>query len=298
MTSARYLMHRLAQLPIVLLFVSLGSFSLIHLTPGDPVTAMLGPYHSADVYNKLRTEYGLDRPFLVQYGRWVGRVLQGDLGRSIRTGEPILPLIPPRLAMSTFLAALTMGVTLLVAIPVGVLAAANHNRTPDYAAMLSTLVALSLPNFVLAIVLILVFGVHLQVLPISGIGERPLVSWESLKLLIMPAIALAAGRAAFLARLLRSSLLDILTQDYIKVARAKGLHEQRVLIRHALRNSLIPLINFVRSGICVFARRRGYYRRGVCHSRNGQPSRACGVSVGFSGNAGANSGCGVRIRRC
>jgi peptide/nickel transport system permease protein len=245
MGAGRYLMRRLANLPLALVLISMGAFSLIHLVPGDPVNLMLGPYWTPELRDSLRKYYELDKPFVIQYVQWVGKMSRGDLGRSIRTGEPVRDMIPRPLGVSLTLALFTMFFTLIVSIPLGMLAAINHNRFFDYVAMAFSLLGLSIPNFVLALILILVLGVNLKWLPISGVGTFPTFSFNSIRLYLMPALALAGSRMGFIARLLRSSLLEVLNQDYIMVARAKGLANRRILVRHAARNSLVPLITIV-----------------------------------------------------
>lgn len=242
MTVQRYVLSRLAQLPFVLLLISIATFSLIHLAPGDPVTVMLGPYWTPELEVRLRSYYGLDRPLVLQYLKWAGSVVRGDLGRSIRTGERVSALIPRRFVISLFLATITIFLTLMVAVPLGLVAASRHNTLLDYLSMFITLVGLSVPNFVLAVVLILILSVKLRWLPILGAGNLLNAPFDALQVYAMPAIALAAHRIAFVARLVRSSMLEVLDQEYIRVARAKGLTESRILLRHALRNSLIPLI--------------------------------------------------------
>jgi peptide/nickel transport system permease protein len=214
----------------------------MHMAPGDPVVTMLGTDFSPETEQALRRRLGLDQPLAVQYVTWVSKAVFGELGTSIKTSEPVGKMIGERFVATATLAGFALLAALVVAIPIGVVSAANRNTRLDYAAMGAAILGLSVPNFVLAILLILLFGVHLRVLPISGYGDiwaRPFEAWP---LYVMPVIALGIARAAVLARMVRASMLDVLHKDYVRTAHAKGLVRQAVLMRHALRNSLIPVI--------------------------------------------------------
>ena len=239
---ARLILHRLGAVIPVLLLVTVGVFTLLHLTPGDPIDAMMAESVDATVKETLRRDLGLDQPIGVQYARWMGRLLRGDLGRSIRNGEPVLENVGRRIRPSLQLAAFAMAISLLVAFPVGIVAAVRRNTSADRVATTFALFGICMPNFLLALLLIFVFGVTLRWLPISGYTdplEEPLLGLRSLAL---PAITLGLALAAVITRTLRSSLLEALTEDYVRTARAKGLSEWTVIRAHVLKNALIPVV--------------------------------------------------------
>jgi peptide/nickel transport system permease protein len=241
----RFLLHRLAATIPVLLLVTAGVFTLIHLTPGDPIDAMMAESVDATVKERLRRDLGLDRPLYVQYAAWMGRLLQGDLGRSIRNQEPVIENVSRRIRPSLQLAALAMLVSLVVALPLGVLSAARRNTPIDGAGTTFALFGICMPNFLLALLLIFLFGVRLRWLPISGYVdplEEPLAGLRSLAL---PAITLGLALAAVVTRTLRSSMLEALAEDYVRTARAKGLSERSVIVGHALKNALIPVVTVI-----------------------------------------------------
>ncbi len=240
-----YFIRRLIELPPVLLLVSVIIFLLIHLVPGDPIAAMVGPSVTEEQILALRQEYGLSDPLPVQYGRWLGRVVTADLGRSIRTGEEVRQMIAGRLPASLTLAGLGMVWALLLAVPLGIIAATKQNTIADYGASLAAIAGQSVPNFVLAVVLVLIFAVQLRWTSVSVQGDIVREPWTTLPSYLLPSITLGFTYAAQFMRLLRSSLLEVLGQSYITVARAKGLVEYTVLFRHALRNALIPLVTVV-----------------------------------------------------
>ena len=239
---ARLILHRLGAVIPVLLLVTVGVFTLLHLTPGDPIDAMMAESVDATVKETLRRDLGLDQPIGVQYARWMGRLLRGDLGRSIRNGEPVLENVGRRIRPSLQLAAFAMAISLLVAFPVGIVAAVRRNTSADRVATTFALFGICMPNFLLALLLIFVFGVTLRWLPISGYTdplEEPLLGLRSLAL---PAITLGLALAAVITRTLRSSLLEALGEDYVRTARAKGLSEWTVIRVHVLKNALIPVV--------------------------------------------------------
>lgn len=240
-----YLLRRLTQLPVTLFAISVVIFALIHLAPGDPVAAMMGPLSTAELEKALRTYYELDRPLHEQYLSWLGHVVQGDLGKSIRTSEPVLRMILERFPATLTLATLAMALALTVSLPAGTISALRRNTWVDRLIMLLSLVGFSIPNFVLAIIMILVLGVWLRWLPISGTASILSDPARALPLYVMPTLALGAYYTAILARFWRSSLLDVMGRDYIRVAYAKGLWTSLVVRRHALKNSIIPIITVV-----------------------------------------------------
>jgi peptide/nickel transport system permease protein len=229
----------------VLFLVSVVIFSLIHLTPGDPVQAMLGVEASQEDIQRVRRELGLDQPLYVQYATWLGRVVRGDLGHSIRTHQPVMEAIVQRLPVTVEISLVAMTVALLISIPAGTVSAVRRNSTADATSRVLSLLGVSVPNFFLAILLIYVFSLKLRWLP--PIGFVPL--WDdplgNLKSVVMPAITLGTAVAAIVTRQMRSSLLEVLSQDYIRTAWAKGLAARIVLRHHALRNALMPVITVI-----------------------------------------------------
>ncbi len=235
-------LRRLALSIPILLLVSIMVFSLIHLIPGDPVTVMLGQEATPEVKQALRHELGLDRPLVIQYFVWLGRVVRGDLGRSLVDRTSVLDQIRLRLPATIELAIGAFLIALLIAIPAGVLSATRRGSAVDHASTVLALGGLSLPSFWLAMLLIIVFAVKLQWLPASGyvpFFENPRAN---LTAMILPMFATGIRESAFLMRMLRSSMLEVLHADYVRTARAKGLRERAVVLRHALRNGLVPVV--------------------------------------------------------
>jgi peptide/nickel transport system permease protein len=237
-----YILQRLVSTIPVLFLVSVGVFSLIHLTPGDPVTIMLGEERDQRIIDATRHELGLDQPIPIQYAAWLGRVLQGDLGKSIRSKQPVSELIAQRVLATTQLAVLSIILALLIAIPAGVLSAVKRGSALDVATTTVSLMGVAVPSFFLGILLIFLFSLKLRWLPPTGYVNPFVDPIASLKLMIMPALTLGAGAAAVITRIARSSLLEVLDQEYVRTARAKGLRETIVVRRHALRNALIPVV--------------------------------------------------------
>jgi peptide/nickel transport system permease protein len=233
----RYLIRRILLTIPVLLGVATLVFSLIHLVPGDPAQSMLGESASASDVADLRARLGLDRPFWEQYLRFMSGLVRGDLGTSFRTSQPVLSSIWERVPATVELALAAMLVAILVAVPLGIVAAVRRGTFADYTAMTVALAGISIPNFWLGPMLAIIFAVALGWLPVSGRG-----GWESL---ILPAISLGAALAAILARMTRASLLEELRELYVRAARARGVSRSRAILGHALRNSLIPLVTIL-----------------------------------------------------
>jgi len=239
---AEVVLRRLLATVPVLLLVTAGVFALLHLTPGDPVDAMMAESADAGAKESLRRELGLDRPIAVQYAAWMGRLLRGDLGRSIRNGEPVLENVSRRIRPSLQLALLAMAIALTIAFPVAIASAVRHNTGVDRLGTTFALFGICMPNFLLALLLIFVFGVTLRWLPISGYLDPLEEGWSGLRSLILPAVTLGLALAAVITRTLRSSLLEALAEDYVRTARAKGLSEWVVIRGHVLKNALIPVV--------------------------------------------------------
>jgi len=242
---ATYVLKRLVAMVPVLLLVSIVIFSLLHLTPGDPVVVMLGEEATPESRDALRRELGLDRPLPIQYGVWLGRVLQGDLGRSIRTHQPVSEAILQRLPVTLELSLLAMVVSLAIALPAGIVAAVRRNSNADLLSTVFSLLGVSMPNFLLAVLLIYVLSLQLRWLPPIGYVNPFEDLGANLKAMIMPSITLGTALAAVVARLTRSTLLEVLNQDYVRTAWAKGLRESVIIQRHAMKNSLIPVVTVV-----------------------------------------------------
>jgi peptide/nickel transport system permease protein len=238
----RFIGKRLLQLVPTLFFVSVLIFSLQHLLPGDPALVMAGEEKNAQVIEQIRQQYRLDRPIPLQYIYWVKGVLSGDLGESMRIKEPVLKLVLEKLPVTLQLASMAIVIALTIGISAGVISAVKKNTRWDYAANCFALWGISTPNFWLGIMLIFLFSVELGWLPASGY-VRPSEDWgASLASTIMPAFVLGNSISATLMRHTRSAMLQVLESDYVRTARAKGLLERDVIIKHALRNALTPVI--------------------------------------------------------
>ncbi|MBI4488148.1 MAG: ABC transporter permease [Deltaproteobacteria bacterium] len=236
-----YVLNRLAQLAPVLVGCSLLVFLAVQLLPGDAAQALLGEReYTQEDYLAMRQYLGLDEPLHVQYFKYLGHVLQGDFGRSVRTHERVLPAILDRIPASLVLAASSLFVALAIGIPAGVISAVRPYSRIDQGSMVGALLGVSVPNFWLAIMLILVFSLYLGWLPASGRGSPP-----DFQHLILPSVVLGSGYAATICRLTRSCMLEVLNNDYIRTARAKGLREFYVVNKHAFRNALIPVVTEV-----------------------------------------------------
>jgi peptide/nickel transport system permease protein len=237
-----FLVRRVGAIVPTLLFVSMLIFGLQQLLPGDPAVVLAGEDRDPNVVAYLHAKLHLDEPLPVRYGYWINGVLHGDLGESMRLGKPVLELILQKLPVTLELACLSIVVALAIGIPAGIISAVKRNTAWDYSANVVALWGLSTPNFWLGIMLILLFSVTLGWLPASGYVSPFEDLRTNLAALIMPAFVLGNAIAAVLMRHTRSSMLQVLSSDYVRTARAKGLSETTVVLRHALRNALIPVI--------------------------------------------------------
>ena len=233
----RYFIRRLLLTIPVLLGVATLVFSLIHFIPGDPAQAMLGEGAAPEDVAQLRARLGLDEPLLVQYGAFLQGLMRGDLGVSLRNDQPVLQQILERMPATAELALASMTVAVLIALPLGIMAAVWRGTAVDHSAMTLSLVGLSVPNFWLGPLLAIVFAVELGWLPVGGRG--------TLAHLVLPAVTLGAALAAILARMTRASLLEELEEPYVLAARAKGVSRSRAILHHAFRNSLIPIVTIL-----------------------------------------------------
>lgn len=237
---AGYIVRRLLALIPVLLFVSFVTFGLVRLAPGDPVLIVLGGRHvDPATAQTLREQFGLVGDPITQYVAWLGRALGGDLGQSYRLRQDVAGLIIDRLPITVELISLSMVIAVGIAIPLGILQARRRDSVVDYLGSLLALVGLSVPVYFAAMVGVLVFAVWLGWLPAFGSGDAPL---DRLHHLLLPSCALALGTIALTSRMTRSAMIEVLSSDYIEAARAKGLPERSILIKHAFRNALIPVL--------------------------------------------------------
>jgi ABC-type dipeptide/oligopeptide/nickel transport system permease component len=233
----RYLIRRLLLTIPVLLGVATLVFSLIHFIPGDPAQAMLGEEAAPEDVAQLRARLGLDRPLLVQYGSFLQGLAHGDLGVSLRNDQPVLQQIVERMPATAELAFASMAVAVIIALPLGIIAAVWRGTAVDYGAMTLSLVGISIPNFWLGPLLAIVFAVELGWLPVGGRG--------TFAHLVLPAVTLGTSLTAILARMTRASLLEELREPYVLAARAKGVSRTRAILHHAFRNSLIPIVTIL-----------------------------------------------------
>ncbi|UXN59765.1 ABC transporter permease [Phyllobacterium zundukense] len=228
-----------------LLVASLVVFTMLEIVPGDPARLMLGMNATEDAVHNLQEQMGLNQPLALRYFSWLGGLLTGDLGRSYTYSVPVFDLIVERVAVSLPLAAISLALSTLVALPVGIFAASKRGKFSDTLAMGVAQVGVAIPNFWFALLLVYLFAVTLRLVPAGGFPGWGAGFGVSLKSLILPSIALALPQAAILARVTRSALLEVLGEDYIRTARAKGLSRRQVLYRHALRNALIPVLTIL-----------------------------------------------------
>ena len=232
-----FLARRILQSIPVLFGVSIVVFSMTHLIPGDTASVIAGLGASSEDIENVRRALRLDQPIYVQYGAFLADVFSGDFGTSFRTGRPVVDEILPRFVNTLALSAVALAVAILIGVATGIISAVKKNTVWDNAALVLSLVGISLPSFFLGLMLMLVFAVQLGMLPLSGNA--------TLAHYVLPAVTLGTASAAVISRIMRSSLLEVVNQDYIRTARAKGLGETRVIGRHAVQNSLIPVVTVV-----------------------------------------------------
>jgi len=240
-----YVLRRLVALLPVLLIVSTVGFFLIYLTPGDPAAVMLGPDATPEEIQNLRTQMGLNRPLHVQLLHWYSRTLRGDLGDSIFLQRPVRQAIIERLEPTVLLTLMSLIVAVAVGVPAGVVSAVRRNSWMDQVAMGVALFGVSVPGFWLGLNLILFFSVYLGLFPVAGYEPVAQSVVGALRSLVLPALTLGIGGSALIARMTRSSMLEVLSQDFVRTARAKGNQERRVILRHALRNAMIPTVTVI-----------------------------------------------------
>ncbi|MEL4072986.1 ABC transporter permease [Ochrobactrum sp. GPK 3] len=248
---AVYLIKRIFALVPVLLLVSIFVFLLLRLTPGDPAAILAGDAATTEQLERIREAMGLNEPILTQYFTWMGKILQGDLGVSLISGVPVLDMVSQRIGPTISIAILTIIIAVLVAIPMGVVAAWRHRSWIDYLVMSFSVLGFSVPVFLVGYVLLLIFSVNLGWLPVQGF--KPLSSGLGgfMERAILPALTLASIYIALIARMTRAAMLDVLGEDYIRTARAKGVSDRRLLFVHALKNAAVPVVTIVGTGFAL-----------------------------------------------
>jgi peptide/nickel transport system permease protein len=246
-----YILRRVLSTLPVMGIVALFVFSLLYIAPGDPAAVIAGDQASPADVERIRQSLGLDRPFLIQFGSWLWNILHGDLGTSIFTNLPVAKMIAQRIEPTFSLMAITLVLTILVAVPLGVVAAWKAGSWVDRAIMAFAVFAFSLPVFVVGYVLAYVFALQFEWLPVQGYTPLTAGVWPWLKNLILPALALGSVYIALIARITRASMLDVLQQDYVRTARAKGLGQRNILFVHALKNAAVPIVTVIGIGIAL-----------------------------------------------
>lgn len=248
---AVYLIKRIFALVPVLLLVSIFVFLLLRLTPGDPAAILAGDAATTEQLERIREAMGLNEPILTQYFTWMGKILQGDLGVSLISGVPVLDMVSQRIGPTISIAVLTIIIAVMVAIPMGVVAAWRHRSWIDYLVMSFSVLGFSVPVFLVGYVLLLIFSVNLGWLPVQGF--KPISSGLGgfMERAILPALTLASIYIALIARMTRAAMLDVLGEDYIRTARAKGVSDRRLLFVHALKNAAVPVVTIVGTGFAL-----------------------------------------------
>jgi peptide/nickel transport system permease protein len=242
---AYYLLKRLLSILPVLLGITVITFTAIHMAPGDPVQIRMGQRYDPVIAQQLRQELGLDKPLAAQYFIFLGDMLRGDLGYSYIKDQPVRQLLADKFKNTLYLSLSAMLLAVLIGMLAGILASVKPQSTMDYAVMIFAVAGVSIPVFWLGLMLQLVFGSYLHLFPVSGMTEYGATTWENFKHIVLPSITLASVPMAIIARITRSSMLEIMGQDYIRTARAKGLGFHAVVFRHALKNAMIPIITVI-----------------------------------------------------
>lgn len=246
-----YIIRRILAIFPVMLIVAIFVFLLLRLTPGDPAAIIAGDMATPEQLERIREAMGLNQPIHTQFITWMGRLLQGDLGTSLISGTPVTTMVGQRIFPTINLALLTIAIAVAIAVPMGVLAAWRHRSWVDYAVMSFSVLGFSVPVFVIGYIFILVFSIVLGWLPVQGYAAPADGFGEFLYRAILPALTLATIYIALIARMTRASMLEVLGEDYIRTARAKGVKESRVLFRHALRNAAVPILTVIGTGFAL-----------------------------------------------
>lgn len=247
-----YIIRRILAIIPVMLIVAIFVFLLLRLTPGDPAAIIAGDMATPEQLNRIREAMGLNQPIHIQFLTWMGQLLQGDLGTSLISGTPVTTMVGQRILPTINLALLTIVIAVVIAVPMGVLAAWRHRSWVDYAVMSFSVLGFSVPVFVIGYLFILVFAINLGWFPVQGYsapGDKGFAAF--LHRAFLPALTLATIYIALIARMTRASMLEVLGEDYIRTARAKGVKESRVLFRHALRNAAVPILTVIGTGFAL-----------------------------------------------
>jgi len=242
---AYYLLKRFLSIIPVLLGITIITFTAIHLAPGDPIQVRMGQRYDPVIAEQLRAELGLDKPLVVQYLVFLKDLVRGDLGFSYIKGQPVTQLLGDKFGNTLYLSLSAMLIAIILGMLAGIIAAIRPQSVLDYFVMILAVAGVSIPVFWLGLMLQLVFGSYLHWLPVSGMNEYGATMWENFKHLILPAVTLATVPMAIIARITRSSMLEVMGQEYIRTARAKGLGTRAIIFRHALKNALIPIITVI-----------------------------------------------------
>ena len=246
-----YIVRRILAAIPVMAVVALFVFLLLRLTPGDPAAIIAGDMATPDQLDRIRNSLGLNQPIAVQFATWVGQLLSGNLGTSLISGTPVTTLIAQRLEPTISLALLAITLSVLIAVPLGVIAAWRHRGWLDNAVMAASVLGFSLPVFVVGYIFIQIFAIDLKLFPVQGFRSISTGLWPFLERSLLPALTVATIYIALIARMTRASMLDVLGEDYVRTARAKGLPEKIVLFRHALRNAAIPILTVIGTGFAL-----------------------------------------------
>jgi peptide/nickel transport system permease protein len=246
-----YIIRRLVAALPVMAFVALFVFGLLYLAPGDPATLMAGDQATAADIARIHETLKLDDPFPIRFGNWVWSLLHGDLGVSIFTNQPVAGMIVQRLEPTYLLMLMTLIISVAFALPIGVVAAWKHNTWQDRLVMVFAVLSFSVPSFVVGYLLAFIFGLELRWLPVQGYAPLADGVWPAVRSLILPALALGSVYVGLLARITRATMLEVLQQDYVRTARAKGVANRRILFKHALKNCSVPIITTIGSGVAL-----------------------------------------------
>ncbi|MCQ9368863.1 ABC transporter permease [Brevibacterium sp. 91QC2O2] len=242
---ARFLIRRLLALIPVLLVVAIVTFTLIHMMPGDAAAVMLGPNATEEQVAQLRTSLGLDQPLVVQFFAWLGNILTGDLGESVFIHRPVAEILATALAPTVNLALLAEIIAIIVGVPAGIMAARHAGSARDKSFMTGAMIGISMPSFLTGLLLMLIFSVLLGWFPVAGYRALEDGPMDTLRYLVLPAVALGLMQAALIARMTRTSMLETLSKNYMKTAKAKGLAGNKIVYKHALKNASLPIITTI-----------------------------------------------------
>jgi len=244
-----YIARRVAATVPVMVMVALVVFAMLRLTPGDPAAILAGDDATEAQLEQIRRSMGLDQPILTQFGVWMGQLVRGDLGVSLLSGKPVLDLISNRVGPTVALALATIAVTVIVAVPMGIIAARNRGKMLDRAVMTLSVFGFSVPTFVIGYLLIYLLALKLGWFPVQGYKPMANGLWPFAQRLVLPTLALSGIYIALVARITRSSIIEVMGEDFIRTARAKGARERSILLRHALRNSAVPIVTIIGIGV-------------------------------------------------